>query len=79
MRLDAKWNPEGFWESPGFSMKKSDIKIPITKCDIIINEFGFIDLYLDDKKLKRIDFDTYLKFKSYVKTVTREDLTYATN
>jgi len=76
MRTDAVWNNAGYWESPAFSKSKASksIKIPITKCEIIVNEFGYIDLYLDGKRFKRITFEMYLTYRDHVKKVIRKDL-----
>lgn len=68
MRTDAVWNSGGYWEAPRFS-SISNIKIDITKCIIKFNAFGFIDLLLNEKRVKRLTFKEYLKFKAYVKNV----------
>ena len=49
------------------------IKFDITKCVIVITLFGFYELHLDDKKIKSISFDEYLKYRYYVKEVIEED------
>lgn len=74
MRNDAIWNENGYWESPPLQKSsEKNIKIDITKCVIVFNEFGFIDLTLEGKKLKRLKFNEYLLYKNYVKEIIRND------
>ena len=54
-----------------------NIKIDISKCVIKISEFGFYYLWLNGKKLKRIDFLQFQSYKNYVKEVIRDVVVYA--
>ena len=42
------------------------IAFNINKCIIKISEFGFIDLYLDGKKIKRLTTEEYIKYRFIV-------------
>lgn len=77
MRKDAIWNVGGFWESPTLSYDKvKNVKIDIAKCNIVINEFGYIDLMLNGVKIKRLTFSQFLKYKGYVKDIETGCMTY---
>lgn len=47
----------------------SKIKLDITKCTIVVNQFGFYELWLNDKEIKTISFKDYMIFKNYVKDI----------
>lgn len=76
MRTDAVWNTGGYWEAPSFITGKPEniaITIDITKCIIKVSQFGYSYLYFNDKKVKKLTFLEYLKYRGYVKDVIRED------
>jgi hypothetical protein len=72
-RQNQVWNEEyGCYTSASFmpdTVRVSNIKIDITKCDIIINKYGFIDLYQGIKRIKRLTIEQYLIYKNYVMKV----------
>jgi len=82
MRLDATWNINGYWEAPrllvreGSPMGYPEKAINISKCTIVITDLGFIDLCLNNKKVKRLEFKEFLKLKPYVKSIERNDINY---
>ena len=47
----------------------SKIKLDITKCTIKITVFGMFELWLNEKRLRYINFNEYMKFRKYVKYV----------
>jgi len=55
-------------ESERVEIKKS-VKIDIAKCIIKESCFGYYSLWLNDRRLKDIDFMTYLKYRDFVKEV----------
>lgn len=77
MRADAVYSVEYgcFIAPPQPEAAKPVIRFDVTKCNIIINEFGFIDLYLGSKKIKRLNYKEFKKYKHYVKEV-RDDAYY---
>ena len=66
MRGDAVWNENGYYEAPE-QVKVNNIKIDITKCELIMNALGFIYLMLDGKELKSLTAEEYIKYRNYVK------------
>ena len=49
--------------------KQANIKIDITKCDLVINEFGFYYLYLEGRSIKKLSFNEFQKYKRVVSSV----------
>lgn len=71
MKQGQVWSEKhGCYVSPSFlpadKQAVGSIKIPLTKCIIIITPDGFYDLVLNDKKVKRIGFKDFIKYKGHV-------------
>lgn len=71
-RKDAVWNGAGYYEAPQLSKPPNNIKIDLSKCTIIVTRFGFYDLHMDGKKIKRLSFKLFQIYKTYVIDVLRE-------
>lgn len=70
MRADAVWSQDySAYVSPSFNPDAIPIKIAINLCDIIITDLGFYELWNNDKRIKKLTFNQYLKYKSHVKNV----------
>lgn len=48
------------------------VKIDISKCIIIRNEYGYYYLYLNGKEIKKLSFEEYLKYRYFVIKVVDE-------
>jgi len=51
------------------TQQSSAFKIDITKCEIIITPEGFYNLQLNGKKIKRIAFNEYMKYRKSVSRI----------
>jgi len=47
----------------------SNIKLDITKCVIIITEFNYFELHLNNKLLRSLSFNEFMKYRKYVSRV----------
>lgn len=46
--------------------KSNKIKVELTKCYIKISRFGMFELWYNEKKLRTLSFNEYLKYRDYV-------------
>ena len=51
---------------------KNNTKLDLTKCTILITEFGFFYLKLKDRTVKQINFNQFMTYKKYVKEIVNE-------
>lgn len=56
------------------SKAEKAIKLDITKCIIKITMFGYYELWLNNNKVKSLNFNEFQKYKQYVKEVNTEEV-----
>ena len=71
MKAGQIWSEEfGCYVSQTFMPKtEKAIKLDITNCLIKISIFGFYYLWLRGKQIKKLNFDEFLLYKTYVKEI----------
>lgn len=55
-----------FYRQEAATASSKQVKIDITKCEIVRNEYGYYYLYLKGKEIKQLTFEEYLKYRYYV-------------
>ena len=75
MKYERVWSEEyGCYVSTTFAPRKEKvIKLDITNCVIKITIFGFYYLWLNGKRIKKLNFDEFLLYKGYVKKIIEDD------